>query len=73
VNPYLSTALAALEDLRDEIHHQANRQFFQSRTVSYGDLLQQETTVRNALQLLRGIAHPPAFPSEVHHSEQLAG
>jgi proteasome lid subunit RPN8/RPN11 len=72
VNPYLSTALAALEDLRDEIHHQANRQFFQSRTVSYGDLLQQETTVRNALQLLQTLPYKDPFPSEADLDAELA-
>jgi hypothetical protein len=72
VNPYLTTALAALEDLRDEIHRDANRQFFRLQFVAYGDLQRDEATVRNAIQLLRSIPHPPTLPAEVHHSEQLA-
>jgi hypothetical protein len=72
VNPYLSTALAALEDLRDEIHREANRHFFRLQFVAYGDLQRDEATVRNAIQLLRSIPHPPALPAEEHDCEQLA-
>ena len=72
MNPHLSTALAALEDLRDEIHHQANRSFFKTEFVSYGDYSRDEATVRNAINLLQGLAHPPAFPPEIDHCEQLA-
>jgi len=66
VNPYLSTALAALEDLRDEIHRDANRQFFRLQFVSYGDLQRDEATVRNAITLLRSIPHPHPLPAEEH-------
>jgi hypothetical protein len=72
VNPYLTTALAALEDLRDEIHRDANRQFFRLQFVSYGALQRDEATVRNAITLLRSIPHPPELPAEEHQHEPMA-
>jgi hypothetical protein len=72
VSPYLALALATLQDLRDDLHQQANRQFFKSRTVSYGDLLQQEATVRNALQLLQTLPYKDPLPSEADFDAELA-
>ena len=72
MNPYIRTAIAALLDARDDLHQQANRQFFKSKAVGYGDLLQQETTVRNALQLLQTLNHQNSFPSEANLDAKLA-
>jgi proteasome lid subunit RPN8/RPN11 len=73
VNPYVLTAIAALHDACDDLHQQANKQFFKSRTVSYGDLLQQEATVRNCLQLLQTLPYKDPLPSEADLDAELAG
>ena len=72
MSPYLALALATLQDLRDDLHKQANKQFFKSRTVSYGDLLQQEATVRNAIQLLQSMPYKDPLPSEADLDAELA-
>lgn len=72
MSPYLELAIATLQDLRDDIHQRANRQFFQSRVVSYGDLLQQEATVRNALQLIEALAHKNPVPFEGNCDAEVA-
>ena len=73
MSPYLALALATLQDLRDDLHQQANRQFFKSRTVSYGDLLQQEATVRNCLQLLQTLPYQNPIPTQADLDAELAG
>ena len=49
----LTLAFAVLEDARDDAHREANRAFFQSRFVQYGDLQRAEATIANCLTLLR--------------------
>ena len=73
MSPYLDLALAALHDLRDDLHRQANKQFFRSRFVSYGDYTQHEATVRNCLQLLQSLPRQDSFPAQINEHPELAG
>ena len=70
MSPYLDIVLAALEDLRDDSHRAANRAFFQSRFVTYGEFMQHEASVKTCLQLLQSIPQN-ALPVEDH--ERMAG
>lgn len=70
MSPYLDIVLAALEDLRDDYHRKANKSFFQSRFVTYGEFMQHEATVRSCLQLLQSI---PKNSVPVEDYERMAG
>lgn len=63
--PLLATALAALEDLRNHLHHDSNRAFFAERFVCAADFRAQEQTVRCAMQLLDTMVRTPAPPRSV--------
>lgn len=63
--PLLHTALAALEDLRDHLHHSSNRAYFAERFVTAGDFRADEQTVRCAIQLVSQLSRQPAPPSEI--------
>ena len=52
-SPYLPLAVATLEDLKDDFHRRANKAFFTSHFVSYGDHIRAEATIANCLTLLR--------------------
>jgi len=69
----LSLAFAVLEDTRDDIHRQANKAFFKSEFVNYGDLNRAEATINNCLQLLRQVSHPHPVPPEMHNYPVVVG
>lgn len=46
-------ALFALEELRQDLHDQSRKLFFQERFVSSSDVNAKEQTVRNCISLLR--------------------
>ena len=52
-------ALAALEDLKDELHRSTNKQFFTEHFVCYGDCRAKEERVSLAINLIRGL-----YPSD---------
>lgn len=64
MSPYLDLAIDTLEDLRDDLHRQANKRFFSSQFVSYGDFSRDEATVRNCLALLRTLRSSHPLPAE---------
>ena len=63
--PLLHTALAALEDLRESLHHSSNRAYFAERFVTAGDFRADEQTVRCAIQLLSSLSRTPVPPMEI--------
>jgi len=72
VSPYLEIALAALEDLKEDLHHQSNRAFFSSRFVTAVDFGKQEATVRNCLELLASLNPKHPFTFNIQEPEDLA-
>ena len=71
MSPYKAMAIAALEDLLEDTHRQANKAFFKSQFARYGDINRDEATIRNCLLLLRETSH--TLPVEVHDNSALAG
>ena len=68
---HVSLAIACLQDALDDTHREANKAFFASRIVSYGDLNRDEATIRNALNLLIHIRPPLPLPPEVNSESAL--
>ena len=73
MNAHLPLAIAALEDLRDDLHFQATQEFFQSHFVTYGSLCQHEAVVTAAIRLIRQLPHPHPLPAEMHSNAAVAG
>ena len=72
MNPYVPLAIAALEDLLDDLHLQGNTHYFQARFVDYGDSCKQEALVALAIKLVRQLpAHNP-LPTQMHGDQPLA-
>ena len=69
---HVSLAIACLQDALDDKHREANKAFFASRIVSYGDLNRDEATIRNALNLLIHLRRPLPLPLEVNSESTLA-
>jgi hypothetical protein len=60
----LPLAVAALEDLRDDLRIKANQSFFQSKFVTHADFVKHETTIRNCLNLLATIPREDPLPPQ---------
>ena len=69
---HVSLAIACLQDALDDKHREANKAFFASRIVSYGDLNRDEATIRNALAILIHLRPPLPLSSE-GRSESVVG
>lgn len=67
----LELAIAALEDLRDDLHKQSNEAFFNQRFVLFSDFGRYEQSTRNALQILRTI-YQHEDPVSLANPERLA-
>lgn len=63
--PLLITALAALEDLRDHLHHCSNRAYFAERFVTAGDFRADEQTVKCAIELVSQLSRHPLPPIDI--------
>lgn len=72
MNAHLPLAIAALEDLRDDIHFQATQEFFQSHFVSYGNLCRDEATVLSAIQLIQRLSLASPLPPAMHGDTAVA-
>ena len=69
---HVSLAIACLQDALDDKHREANKAFFASRIVSYGDLNRDEATIRNALAILIHLRPPLPLSSEIDSESALA-
>ena len=69
----LDFALAALEDLKDELHRRSNKAYFASRFVTAVDFGKQEATVRNCIELLCTLRPSHAYSLSTQDPESLAG
>ena len=69
---HVSLAIACLQDALDDKHREANKAFYASRIVSYGDLNRDEATIRNALAILIHLRPPLPLSSEVNSESALA-
>ena len=69
---HVSLAIACLQDALDDVHREANKAFFSSRIVSYGDLNRDEATIRNALAILIHLRPPLPLSSEIDSESALA-
>ena len=55
-------ALAALEELRQDLHDQSRKLFFKERPVSSSDVRAKEQTVRNCIALLHTLINDDLPP-----------